>query len=84
MEDDWAVDIRSQRRLGELIIYECFPYYQPRDSYPPFPGFECLKIWLNLHCPSAAYEVTFKNGRSSLEVTFNDPEEAMLFRLRCT
>jgi hypothetical protein len=84
MEDNWSVDILKSWKLGDLCIYECYPYYTPRGTYPPYPGFEILKIWLNINCPSAAYEVTFKNGQSALEVTFNDPEEAMLFRLRCT
>jgi len=84
MENNWSVDILKSWRHGNLWIYECFPYNLPRGSNPLYPGFDVLKIWLNLHCPSAAYEVIFKNNRSALEVTFNDPEEAMMFRLQCT
>lgn len=88
---EFGIDIIGFRQLGELWIYYCFPYYQPRGSIPPYPGFEALKIWLNLNFPSVAYEVVTKGKPSEakkawavLEVTFNDPEEAMLFRLMCS
>ena len=38
-----------------------------------------------MNCPSAAYEVRYRNTESLsavLEVTFNDEEEAMMFILR--
>lgn len=92
---EFGIDIVGSRQLGELWIYYCFPYYQPRGSIPPYPGFEALKIWLNLNFPSSAYEVTTmrwpketppnsKKSWATLEVTFSDPEEAMLFRLMCS
>lgn len=79
----WGVNILKSWRLGDLWIYDCFPYYTDGGS-PPYPGFEPLKIWLHLYCPSAAYEVkydTVSSFSSKLEITFNDPEEAMIFRL---
>jgi hypothetical protein len=86
MENSWLVKIVKSWRLGNLWICDCFPYNVPTPAYPPYPGFEVLKIWLNLNCPTAAYEVKYKNLDSLsavLEVTFNDPEEAMMFRLSC-
>jgi hypothetical protein len=100
MSDSWTmtdadgrafgIDIVASRRLGDLWIYYCFPYYMPKgESSPPYPGFECLKIWLTLNFPSAAYDVTTKHPATkqnwaTLEVTFNNQEEAMLFRLMCS
>lgn len=88
---EFGIDIVASKQLGELWIYYCFPYYIPRGSLPPYPGFEALKIWLNLNFPSVAYEVVTKGklGEAKkawavLEVTFNDHEEAMLFRLMCS
>ena len=76
----WGVRISRSWRLGDLWIYWCFPYYADHGT-PPYPGFEPLKIWINLNCPSAVYEVNYHNGSPKLEVTFNDEQEAMLFRL---
>jgi hypothetical protein len=75
----WGVTISKSWRLNDLWICHCFPHYA--EGHPPYPGFECLKIWLNLYCPSAAYEVIYNDGSPQLQVTFSDPEEAMLFRL---
>ena len=88
---EFGIDIVGSRQLGELCIYYCFPYYIPKGSTPPYPGFECLRIWLNLNFSSVAHEVVTKGVPSdtkkswaTLEVTFSDPEEAMLFRLMCS
>jgi hypothetical protein len=84
MENNWAVKIVKSWRLNDLWICDCFPYNLPRGSYPPYPGFDVLKIWLNMNCPSATYEVKNKNPDSFgavLEVTFNNEEEAMMFIL---
>jgi hypothetical protein len=81
MEDnEWGVQIAKSWRHGDLWCFWCFPYYT-NHSGGPYPGFEYLKIWLNMNCPSAAYEVNYNNGEPKLEVTFNDPEEAILFRM---
>jgi len=82
--ETWGVEIRKSWRLGELWILHCFPYNLPNGrGSPPYPGFTILKEWLAVNCKSAAYE-TFSSGSSAvLEVTFNDPEEAMMFRLKC-
>ena len=85
MDNDWSVEIVKSWRLNDLWICDCFPYNLPRGCYPPLPGFDILKIWLNMNCPSAAYEVRYRNTESLsavLEVTFNDEEEAMMFILR--
>lgn len=76
----WGVRISKSWRLGNLWIYDCFPVYTDGRS-PKYPGFEVLKIWVNINCPSAVYEVNYHNGSSKLEITFNDAGEAMLFRL---
>jgi hypothetical protein len=76
----WGVRVDRVWRLGELWICHCLPEYT--DGFTPrFPGFDVLKIWLNMHCPSVAYEVLYNNGMPLLQVTFNDPGEAILFRL---
>jgi hypothetical protein len=45
-----------------------------------------LKDWLDANCTSARYEVKFypppHSFGSYLEVVFDDPEEAMMFRIK--
>ena len=77
----WGVQISKNWRVGDLWVCWCFPVYTD-GMMPPFPGYEPFKIWLNMYCPSAVYEVNYHNGESKLEVTFNDASEAMLFRLQ--
>lgn len=111
---EFGVDIVKSKKIagsGGLWIYYCFPYYLPRGSVPPYPGFEVLKAWLDINFISAAYKVvtnldsdygdttqswtTHGHGvpaklvegdtySATLKVIFNDPEEAMLFRLMCS
>jgi len=79
-DENWGVQITKSWRHGSLWCFWCFPYFI--DPAPvPYPGFEYLKIWLNMNCPSAVYEVRYNNGSPKLEVTFNDEEEALLFRM---
>ena len=76
----WSVKIYRSWRLGDLWVYNCFPYYTDGRN-PPYPGFMVLRAWLTRNCPSAAHESMLRDGSSCLEVTFNDAEEAMMFRL---
>lgn len=57
---EFGVDIVKSKKIagsGGLWIYYCFPYYLPRGSVPPYPGFEVLKAWLDINFISAAYKV---------------------------
>ncbi len=85
MENSWSVKIVKSWRLDDLWMCDCFPYNVPTPAYPPYPGFDVLKIWLDTNCPSMTYEVKYKNTESLsavLEVAFVDEEEAMMFILR--
>lgn len=77
----WGVYISKNWRLGDLWIFHCFPAYLDGQS-PKYPGFDVFKLWININCPSAVHQVRYLDGSSKLEVTFNNAEEAMLFRLR--
>ncbi len=84
MMESWSVHIRRSVNLGHSWKFECFAYHD-KIKYPPFPGHSVLKDWLDTNCPSAHYEVKFapppESFSSYLEVVFDDPEEAMMFRM---
>ena len=102
-ERSFGIDIIATNRIEQQQIFYCFPYYLPRGSFPPYPGFDCLEIWLTQHLnnPNVNWRTTTWNQLntenfmlsprstmcgpwSAMEVTFDDPEEAMLFRLLCS
>jgi hypothetical protein len=73
----WAVDIKNAQAKTVLA----FPYYLPRGTMPPYPGFEVLEQWLDMFGPECQYQRQLVNGTSALEITFADPEDCFMFVL---
>ncbi len=83
--ESWAVHFHRSVNLGHSWKFECFAYHD-KITDPPYPGHSVLKAWLDANCTSARYEVKFypppQSFGSYLEVVFDDPEEAMMFRIK--
>lgn len=80
----WRAKIYKDWRLGLLWCFHAFPEYTD-GQMPPYPGFNILESWLSANFPqSVAYERRMLDGRSVLEITFNNEQDGMLFKLGAT
>lgn len=71
----WAVDIRKAK---DNVVW-AFPYYLPKGTMPPYPGFQVLEEWLQLFYPNCQYQRLYNNGNSVLKIIFDQPEDCFIF-----
>jgi hypothetical protein len=76
----WSVEVYKDWRMGDLWIFHAIAKFTDGLN-PPYPGHAVLESWLDDHYKSVVYERTLKDGSSRLEITFNNSEEGLLFKL---
>lgn len=77
----WRALIYKDWRLGELWCFHAFAEYTD-GQLPPYPGHAVLEEWLDSNFPQAvAYERKQIGSVSVLEITFNNEQDGMLFKL---
>jgi len=77
----WRATIRKDWRYGALWCFHAFAEYTD-GQMPPYPGHAVLEEWLDANFPqSVAYDRRVIHGNSVLEITFNNEEDGILFKL---
>lgn len=77
----WRARISKDWKYGSLWCFHAFAEYTD-GRLPPYPGHAVLEEWLDANFPqSVAYERRVIGSNSILEISFNNHEDGMLFKL---
>lgn len=77
----WRPRVYKDWQYGALWCFHAFAEYTD-GAMPLYPGHSILEEWLDSNfSQSVAYERRIVGDRSFLEITFNNHEDRMLFKL---